>query len=104
LGPILGLDTGRKKKCWPFVLDVLDDFKCSENFLAPTIIIPIRLNATISIHIVHWLQALQQPWPAARPLPRAAQWGKAQALTFSVLVQANLKIKVGGRNHDGNGK
>jgi hypothetical protein len=42
----------KKKICWPFVLGILDDCKCSENFLAPTITTPIRLSATFSIQIV----------------------------------------------------
>ena len=55
MGPILGLDTGGKKTCWPFVLGILDDCKCSENFLAPTITTPILLSATFSIQIVDGL-------------------------------------------------
>jgi hypothetical protein len=35
-----------------FVLDILDDCKCSENFMAPTVIVPIHLNATRLIHTV----------------------------------------------------
>ena len=46
---------GSKKICWPFVLGILDDCKCSENFLAPTITTPIWLSATFSIQIVDGL-------------------------------------------------
>jgi hypothetical protein len=49
---------GSKKICWPFVLGILDDCKCSENFLAPTITTPIRLSATFSIQIVDGLQVI----------------------------------------------
>jgi hypothetical protein len=45
-----------KKICWPFVLGILDDCKCSENFLAPTITTPILLSATFSIQIVDGLR------------------------------------------------
>jgi hypothetical protein len=55
LGPILGLDTGQKKNCRPFVLEILDDCKCLEIFLAPTITTPIWLSATFSIQIVDGL-------------------------------------------------
>ena len=44
-----------KKTCWPFVLGILDDCKCSENFLAPTITTPILLRATFSIQMVDGL-------------------------------------------------
>ena len=44
-----------KKICWPFVLGILDDCKCSENFLALTITTPVRLSAIFSIQIVDWL-------------------------------------------------
>ena len=77
-----------EKNCWPFVLDILDDCKCSENFLAPTITsTPILLSATFSIQIVDGLRrraggpaaeseltvtsTLQVPgWPASRGGPR----------------------------------
>jgi hypothetical protein len=49
---------GSKKICWPFVLGILDDCKCSENFLAPTITTPILLSATFSIQIVDGLIAI----------------------------------------------
>ena len=45
----------KERNCWPLVLDILDDCKCSENFLAPTITTPILLSSTISIQIVDWL-------------------------------------------------
>jgi hypothetical protein len=48
------LDTGQKK-CWLFVLGILDDCKCSENFLAQTIITPILLSTTFLIQIVDGL-------------------------------------------------
>jgi hypothetical protein len=44
-----------KKIFWPFVLGILDDCKCSENFLAQTITTPIRLRATFSFQIVDGL-------------------------------------------------
>ena len=44
-----------KKICWPLIIGILDDCKCSENFLAPTITTPILLRATFSIQIVDGL-------------------------------------------------
>jgi hypothetical protein len=63
LGPILGLDTGRKKNCWPFVLDILDDDKCSENFLAPTIIMIPNYDPYGGIyHMVYIDISIYIPW------------------------------------------
>ena len=51
-----------KKICWPFVLGILDDCKCLENFLAPTTTTPILLGATFSIQIVDELLAGLVTW------------------------------------------
>jgi hypothetical protein len=56
-----GLGLGSlEKKLLAICFKHLDDCTCSEKSLAPTIIIPIRLNATLLMHIVHWMKSKRE--------------------------------------------
>jgi hypothetical protein len=72
----------KERNCWPLVLDILDDCKCSENFLAQTITTAIRLSTTILIQIVDCLHddcvvsycSLRLQWISVFHCDAAAGW------------------------------